>query len=423
MSPVTTLDAADQETSHRWPHFLPDGKRFLFMSRKPKAGGLALEVGSVEGGLRTRLVESRSGGAFARGQLYFLRETTLLAQALDSRTLALSGDPMPVAENVWHNPNTDGLTAFSVAEDGTLAYRRGGLARSQLTWLDRQGQRLGTVGPPAMLTDVALSPDDRRALVNMADPARDTNIGQLFVLDAATGMTTRVTFGAGTQVAGLYSPDGRVIIFASDSKGPFDLYRQEVGAAGEASPLLVSGVWKFPESWSPDGRFVSFTQSEPGKPRDIWILPMTGDARPFPFAQTPAEEWGSAFSPDGRFLAYVSDESGHAEVFVRTFPSSAAKWQVSAGGGAGPVWRGDGKELFYLTTDRRLFAVPIAVAAGGLAPGVARPLFQNPGLRFPTAQADVHTYDATADGQRFLANLLIDEAESSPIVLQTGARP
>jgi len=186
------------------------------MSRKPKPPGrLAIEVESVEGGQRTRLVESSSGGVFARGQLYFVRETTLLAQALDRRTLAVSGDPVAVAEDVWRNPTTDGLTAFSVAEDGTLACRRGGRAIGQLTWLDRQGQRLGTVGPPAILGGVALSPDDRRVLVHIKDPARDT--GPLFVLDAATGMTTRVTFGAGNQIRGLYSPDGRLIVFSSDS--------------------------------------------------------------------------------------------------------------------------------------------------------------------------------------------------------------
>jgi Tol biopolymer transport system component len=181
----------------------------------------------------------------------------------------------------------------------------------------------------------------------------------------------------------------------------------------------VSEVWKFPESWSKDGRFLSYTQSEPGKSRDIWILPMTGEARPFPFIQSPADEWGSAFSPDGRFLAYVSDESGRPEVFVRTFPSSPAKWQLSAGGGLLPIWRGDGKELFYLTTDGRVVAVPIASTPGGVEPGPARTLFQSSSLRLPRA-AFVSPFAATRDGQRFLANLLVGQAESSAIVIQIG---
>jgi Tol biopolymer transport system component len=416
---VTTLDPAAQETSHRWPRFLPDGKRFLFMSRKPKPPGrLAVEVGSVEGSLRTRLVESSTGGAFARGRLYFVRETTLLAQAFDSRTLAVSGEPVPVAEEVWRDLNTDGLTAFSVAEDATLAYRRGGLVKSQLTWLDRQGQRLGTVGAPAIFGDMDLSPDDRRVLVDITDPARDTSA--LFVLDVTTGMTTRVTLGAGNQSTGIYSPDGRSIAFSWDLEGAYELYRREAGTGGEPSPLLANGVWKFPESWSSDARFLSYTQSEPGKPRDIWILPMTGEAKPFPFAQTPAEEWGSAFSPDGRLVAYVSDESGRSEVFVRTFPASQAKWQVSPSGGASPVWRGDGKELFYLSLDRTLVAVPIALTAGGLEPGTGRPLFRD-AVRMATI-AGATPYDATTDGQRFLAVVTVGEAESSPILLQTGAQ-
>ena len=420
-TPVTALDPGTQETSHRWPRFLPDGKRFLFMSRKPSPPGrLAVEVGSVEGGQRTRLVESSTGGVFARGRLYFVRETTLLAQAFDSRTLTVSGDPVPVAEGVWRNLNTDGLTAFSVAEDGTLAYRGGGLLQGQLTWLDRQGRPLGTVGPPAILGSMDLSPDDRRVLAEIVDPVRDTSA--LFVLDGATGMTTRVSFGTGNQVAGLYSPDGRQIAFSWDAQGPFDLYRREVGSAGEPTPLLVSGVWKYPESWSPDGRFLSYTQSETGQPRDIWVLPMTGEAKPFPVAQTPAEESGSAFSPDGRFLAYVSDESGRSEVFVRTFPASTRKWQVSTGGGTSPVWRRDGKELFYLTPDLTLSAVPTALGPGGLEPGTARALFQSRGLHLPSSPGG-SPYAAAADGQRFLTILTVGEAESSPIVLQTGARP
>jgi dipeptidyl aminopeptidase/acylaminoacyl peptidase len=183
----------------------------------------------------------------------------------------------------------------------------------------------------------------------------------------------------------------------------------------------VSGVWKYPESWSRDGRFLSYTQNEPGQPRDIWVLPMTGDAKPFPVAQTPAQESGSAFSPDGRFLAYVSDESGRSEIIIRTFPASTRKWQVSTGGGTAPVWRRDGKELFYLTLDRTLIAVPTARSASGLEPGTARALFQKRGMALPASPGS-SPYAAAADGQRFLTILTVGEAESSPIVLQTGAR-
>jgi serine/threonine protein kinase/Tol biopolymer transport system component len=417
-TPATTLDTAAQETSHRWPRFLPDGKRFLFMSRKPKPPGrLGLEVGSIEGNLRTRLADASSGGAYTRGLLYFMRETTLLAQAFDPLTLALSGEPVPVAEDAWWNGNTDGLTAFSAAEDGTLVYRRGGLVRSQLTWLDRQGRELGTMGPLGILGGVSLSPDNRHALTDITDTARAA--GVLFALDVGTGMTTRVAFGDANQIAGIYSPDGRSIIFSWDAKGAFDLYRQEIGASGEPKPLLVSGVWKFAESWSRDGRFVSYSQSERGKPRDIWILPLTGDARPIPYAQTPAEEWGSAFSPDGRFIAYVSDESGGPEVFIRTYPASPAKWQVSSGGGGSPVWRADGKELFYLAPNGKLNAVPINVIAGGLEPGTVKTLFQNPGLRLPVV-GNPTPYAVTTDGQRFIGRVMVGQQEASPIVVRTG---
>jgi Tol biopolymer transport system component len=237
------------------------------------------------------------------------------------------------------------------------------------------------------------------------------------MLDATTGMTTRVAFGAGDQTAGLYSPDGRFIVYSSDSRGAFDLYRQDVGAASDPVPLLTSGVWKFAESWSPDGRFLSYSQSEPGKPRDVWILPMSGDARPFPFAQTPAEEWGSAFSPDGRFLAYVSDESGTPEVYVRPFPPAGGKWQISASGGTSPEWRRDGKELFYLAPEGKLVAVPVVLSARAFEAGTAKTLFQNASLKLSSPL--VTTYRVAPDGQRILASLLTGLQESSPIALQT----
>jgi Tol biopolymer transport system component len=418
---VTALDARAEETSHRWPRFLPDGKRFLFLSRKPKPPGrLALEVASVEGGERKRLLDSSTGGAVSQGRIFFVREARLLAQSFDTRSLTVSGDPVPVAEDVWRNPATDGLTAFAVAEEGTIASRRGGLVRIQLTWLDRAGRELGTAGPPAIVGDLDLSPDERRALVDVTDPVRD--VAGLFELDVATGMTTRVSFGAANQSAGLYSPDGREIVFAWDLNGPFALHRLEIGGSGEPRALLAGPTWKFPESWSHDGRFLSYVQRDPGKTSDIWILPMAGKAEPFPFAQTPAEESGSRFSPDDRFLAYVSDESGRPEVFIRTFPASAAKWQASTGGGTSPSWRHDGKELFYLGPDHTLFAVPIGSSGRGPVAGAARPLFRNDELR--EGPSDGNTlYEASRDGKRFLASLVTGQAEASPIVIRTGPRP
>ncbi len=421
VKPVTTLDAAAKEVSHRWPRFLPDGKHFLFMSRRPIARiRLAIEVASIDGGPRTRLADASTPGAFSRDRLYYVRGTSLLSQAFDVKTLALSGDPAPVAEDIWRNSNTDGLTSFAVAGDGTLAYRRGGLALSQLTWLDRQGQKLGTVGVPTIIGAIALSPDGRRLLEELTDPDPASDAAGLYVVDATTGMTTRVTFGGGDQTSGLYSPDGQSIVYSSDVKGAFDLYRQEIGASADPQSLLVNGVWKFPESFSPDGRFLSYSQSEPGKPRDVWVLPMTGGGKPFPFAQTAAEEWGSQFSPDGRFIAYVSDESGTPEVFVRPFPAAGGKWQISAGGGTSPQWRRDGKELFYLGPESRLIAVPVTLSARGLEAGTATTLFQNASMPLPGISMTT-VYRVAPDGQRFLATLLTGLQESSPIVLQTGA--
>jgi len=418
-APVTELDPSVQEVSHRWPRFLPDGTQFLFLSRRPKSPRLVVEVGLLDKGRRQRLAEASSSGIYSGGRLYFMRGTTLLSQALDLRALALTGDPEPVVDDVWRNSNTDGLTALSVADDGTLAWRTGGFGKVQLTWLDRQGQRLGTVGEAGLIGSLDLSPEGQRVLTEIADSVRDT--AALFAVENSTaGGTTRVSLGEGNQSSAIFSPDGRSVVFAWDLNGAFDLYRREFGTAGEPVPLVVNGAWKFPESWSSDGRFLSYAQSEPGKPADIWVLPMGGgDGKPLPFAQTPATESGSAFSPDGRFLAYASDEPGQTEIFVQTFPASGAKWQVSTGGGASPVWRRDGKELFYVTPDRRIVGVPVAVTARGLEPGSARTLFQNPQLRLPAGTKTI-VFRVSADGQRFLVIISVGEAESSPILIRTG---
>jgi Tol biopolymer transport system component len=256
-------------------------------------------------------------------------------------------------------------------------------------------------------------------LADITDPDPATDATSLFVLDATTSMTTRVTFG-GNETCGHYSPDGRFIVFSSDVRGAFDLYHQEIGASADPQPLLANGAWKFPESSSADGRFLSYSQSDPGKPRDIWILPMAGNSKPIPFAQSPAEEYGSDFSPDGRFLAYVSDESGTPEVYVRPFPPAGGKWQISAGGGTSPQWRHDGKELFYLGPESKLVAVPVTLSAKGFETGTAKVVFQNPNIQLPGISAGT-AYRVSPDGQRFLVTLLTGLQESSPIVLQTGA--
>jgi hypothetical protein len=191
-----------------------------------------------------------------------------------------------------------------------------------------------------------------------------------------------------------------------------------VSQPGKDAPVLATPLWKYPESWSPDGRFVIYTEIDPASRGNLWVLPRTGDAKPFPFLATTAAESGARFSPDGRFLAYASDESGREEVFVQPFPATGAKWQVSAAGGFEAAWRGDGGELFYIAPDARLMAVPVAPLSAGLAFGVPRALLWIP-LRHALGLS-YRDYAVSRDGQRFLVLEWPGEAVASPIVVVLG---
>ncbi len=410
---VTRLDLAQQETSHRWPQFLPDGSRFVFLSRKPSEPRLALEVGSVDGKERLRLVEADSGARYAEGRLFFQRQTTLFTQRFDAARGALLDEPRPVAEDAWLDPDTDGLAAFAVAGGDRLAYRRGGVDTGRLTWLGRDGKTLRTVGEPGVISDPILSPDEGHILVSSGQG----NSTLLLVDDTSSIGTSLTPRGRGASIA-IFSPDGSRVLFAEDRNGPFDLYELKVSEPGRDVLVLATPLWKYPESWSPDGRFVLYTEVDPASRANLWVLPRTGDAKPFPFLATSAAESGARFSPDGRFLAYASDESGREEIFVQPFPATGAKWQVSAAGGFEAAWRGDGREVFYVASDARLMAVAVAPSSSGLAFGVPRALFRI------SSKHDIgtsgHSYAVSRDGQRFLVLERPGKAIASSIVVVLG---
>jgi Tol biopolymer transport system component len=412
---VTQLDPARAETAHRWPQFLPDGVHFVFMSRKPTSPRLALEVGSIDSGERRKLTEADSSARYAAGTLFFQRKTTLFGQRFDLATWSLLGDPQPLAEQAWINPDTDGLVAFAVASDGRLAYRRGGIAETQLAWLTRDGRRERTVGEAGSRVNPLLSPDERRILVSGSGQGQVLENSPLVLIDDASSIETRLTSPERDASTALFSPDGSRVLFSDDRNGPFDLFELKVDEPGKDVAVLTSPHWKYPESWSSDGRFVVYTEVDPEKRGDLWVLPRTGNAKPYPFLATAAAESGARFSPDGRFLAYVSDESGREEVYVQPFPANSVKWKVSAAGGFGAAWRGDGRELFYISTAFQMMSVTVTPTASGLAFGLPQVLFRVPVRR--TVGASGRDYSVSRNGQRFLVFERLGDSEASPIVM------
>jgi Tol biopolymer transport system component len=410
-APVAVMRLETGQTNHRFPQFLPDGRHFIYSV----AGSLGQSIyaGSLDGAPSKRLASADAAAVVSpSGFLLFTRQATLFAQAFDFKREELSGNPFPVAEQVAFDAAT--FAAGFSATSGILAYRTSSAAR-QLTWLDRSGKDLGTIGPPdnAGLTDVELSPDGERVAVYRAV---DGNF-DVWLIDVARGVPTRFTFDAAKDFFPEWSPDGRVV-FASNRRGVYNLYWRLVTGAGADELLLESDQNKAPEDWSSDGRFLLFRSIDPQTGLDLWVLPVSGDKKPFPFLKTPFDERDGQFSPDGKWVAYQSNESGRFEIYVQPFPGPGGKFQISSNGGAQPRWNKNGKEIFYLSLDSKMMAVQVKSSPDGqsLSPGTATPLFP---VRIANGvvAGNKQQYTVSSNGQQFLVNLAANEGATSPITL------
>jgi Tol biopolymer transport system component/tRNA A-37 threonylcarbamoyl transferase component Bud32 len=420
-APVTTLDAANGDSSHGWPQFLPDGRHFLYFgqSGRPEASGIY--VASLDSTEKKRILSAGSSALYASGHLLFLRDHVLMAQPFDTTRLQLAGDALPIAENVGA-ASTSSRSLFSVSDDGTLAHASGTPAGStQLLWFDRTGRPLGSVsstsGGQTVYSNLNLSPDGSRIAVDRRDP--QTEARDVWTFDLARGSESRLTFHPATDGSPVWSPDGSRVIFFSSRDGVWNLYQKAATGTGDDKLLLKSGESKIACDWSHDGRYILYREWDPRTKWDLWVLSSGGRQETEPIVQTPLEEGCGQISPDGRWLAYVSGETGREEVYVQPFaPGSqdAGRWQISIDGGAVPRWRRDGKELFYLSRDRKLMAVAVTGGATFQA-GAPRPLFQ-------TRATGFLRYDVAAGGRRFLVNTAVEEPASSlpAIVLNWAAR-
>ena len=408
-TPVTTLDQTRYETSHRWPYFLPDGRHFLYFVRSNQPGGGGIYVGSLGAEEPKRILPAVINAMYAPpGFLIFMRNEALLAQPFDADKLELTGEPLTVAEKVAYNPGL-GRGAFTISEDGMLAFRSGSGQIDQPLWFDRAGKQIGSLGEPGIYFNLWLSPDEKRVAVDRSDPQIGTN--DVWVFDLSRGIPSRFTTDPGSDSNPVWSADGRHIIFSSGREGVSNLYRKDASGVGGEEVLLRTGEEKVPDDWSADGRFVVYEALGQKTKWDLWVLPISGDGQPSPFLQSEFNERQAQVSPDGKWIAYTSDESGTPEVYVQTFPNPGSKLRISTGGGSQPKWRRDGRELFYIATDRTLMAV-------GVKPGAAfeaaapEPLFATRTLTVTDFRSH---YVVTADGQRFLINSLLEETAATPI--------
>lgn len=408
------VDEKRGERFYRHPAFLPSGKALLFtvgVADSHSYDDAQIGVLSLETGRKTILIEGGSSARYSpSGHLIYAREGKLLAVAFDPERLAITGEPFPVVDGVFMSANT-GMAAYAISRTGDLVYAAGPTERGRRVpaWVDRQGRETRISLPARPYLHPRLSPDGRQIALEVEGASHD-----IFVYDIARGVLTKMSFDGASHWP-MFTPTGRDLTFRSWKTGGMTMWTMPADRSRSASLLTDIGTMQSPESWSPDGRVLAFTQMDkPESGSDVYALPTDGDRKPFPVVLTKFSEGSPKFSPDGRWLAYASDESGRSEVYAIAYPGPGPKIQISTNGGTDPVWRRDGKELFYrsgrqmLAVDIRLgrtlqVSKPVALWEGSYLAGLG----SSCGMPGPTSA----NYDVTSDGQQFL--MIVDTGETA----------
>jgi Tol biopolymer transport system component/predicted Ser/Thr protein kinase len=401
-TPLTTLDSTHNENTHRWPVFLPDGRRLLYLSRSENFDASGIYLTSIDHPQeRSRLLSLALSPAYAPAHgrhpeyLYWVREQTLFAQPFDSKRAQLYGGPIPVpGANSLALISGLGRANVSVSNDNIVLFGAGS-DRYQLTWMDRTGKKVGTLAQPDRYASVRIAPDAKRISLLLGDAAGNPDV---WLMDISRGIPSRLSF-TGAFGTGAWSPDGRMVAY-HPLNGTRVLQKNTSGA-GTEEVLLQSQHTVYMNDWSPDGRFVAYTQLSPEGRSQLWLLPLDSRRQPMPLLTTSFDTFQGQFSPDTKWIAYTSNETGRAEVYVQSFPQGNSRYLISNDGGDFSRWRRDGKELFYRAPDGRLMVVAVRTLATGLEFGTPTALF-----RLSEHQGQFsYGYDIAPDGQKILALL------------------
>jgi serine/threonine protein kinase len=406
-TPATVLSPGEQ--GHRLPYFLPDGKHFLFLINSGAGQPNSVYLGALASKEKVLVLPNASNVAYSEpGTLLFVRNGQLMAQPFDAKHFRLTGDPVSLVTESVAFVKVAGAAAFSASRNGLLAYQVDNTPPSELLWFDRTGKQMGVLGEPGYYDAPRISPDGKKVAVAVASSS-DKNTGDIWIYDLARNHFARLTFHPSAYWPSVWSPDGSKIAYSSDWNGGVKVYVRSSIGEGNEELLHSSSIPEYADSWSSDGRFLSFYAQAAQTSGDLWILPLFGDRKAYPFLQTPYFESDSHFSPDGRWIAYASNESGRSEVYVRPFDGHGERFQVSSNGGFGPQWRGDGKELFYYEFRQNATMVVEVKAGASFDATEPKVLFKLP--RVPQIA------DVASDGQRFLLDFPVSDTVAAPISL------
>ena len=410
-TPEPATRVTPPQRGHRYPHFLPDGRRFLVLVTGPP-GVQGIYHGALDSPDVHRLIDADTAPTFVPpDDVVFGRQDSLFAQRVNPDTLTPVGEPVLISDSVLQVRGVFGSVAVSAGGAGTLAYRRAVFPPRRLVWRDRNGKFISYVGDidTAEGEGVRLSPDERTIVLTRRV---NGNTDIWTIPNTPQGALQRVTFDPAVDFQPAWSADGSEIAYQSARRGGgfYDLYRRSIG--GEESVLLDALDNKTMNDWSRDNRFVLFTlQGREQVARDLWALPLHADRQPAAVALTPADETGGRLSPDSRWVAYQSPAAGAGlDVYVRPFPGGGREYRISAGGGVQPRWRDDGRELYYSDRQGNLVAVSMRLPQQGdaLQHGAPTTLF-----RLTTGSA----FAPSRDGQRFLINEVLEDVPIPPVTI------
>jgi DNA-binding winged helix-turn-helix (wHTH) protein/Tol biopolymer transport system component len=415
--PISNPDKARGEDSHRWPMFLPDGRRYIYMAANFSGRNDAdsILVGSLDSNEKHLVGKSSANAAYAApGYLLFYRNKALLAQPFDLKHFIVTGEPNVMLTDVQYLSNVK-RAVFAASNNGVLLAQTGsGATISQPTWFNRNGRFVGALGQPGVYGNVSLAPTGKSVSVSLTDIASQNT--DLWTYDLVHGNAKRLTFDLAVDRVPVWSPDAKRLVFTSSHQSNIDLYMKNADGTEEEKSIVHDDFNKYPNDWSRDGKYILYTRGP-----DLWFVTVP-DLKSGLYLKAASALRNGQFSPDGKWVAYASNESGKWEIYVTSFPEPQGKWQVSTGGGEQPRWRGDGNELFYLSSDNKVMVAPVTTGAK-FDSGTPVALFQaNP--REQVSLNDVFVYDVRRDGQEFLINTKVRQTDTAPmsVVLNWDAR-
>ena len=397
--PLTTLNEDQFEVAHRWPTFLPDGRHFLYFvvsTTNPKTSQFSgIYLGSLDKSEPRLLLKSESRGIYAQGHILYRSGSTLMAQPFDPAKQEFTGDSFPVSSDIPGGEISWGGAQFGASEAGVIVHMRGAESTStQLSWRDRTGKVLSTIGAPGSNWEMDLSRDGTRLAVSIG-PAT----GDIWILDLERDMRSRFTFDPADDRTPLWSPDGSQLAFVSTKDTQGRIFVRPASGQGDPQLLYTAENQVELSDWSEDGRLIFFNLINPSDGgSDIWTI----DMQTLETSVLLTGDWfeNANLSPDGKWLAFTSQESGRIEVYVQSFPAAGGRWMISSDTGSGsahrPVWKRDGRELFYLRGSS-IVAVPVSTESGFS--------FGEPKVLFGINVAAANGYFAPSeDGQKILTN-------------------